>query len=44
MKCKWLEEFNYICCNGECKYVADSPDCKCESKEDCIYYEERDDK
>lgn len=45
-KCKWLEPFNQICCNGECPYVADNPPiyCKCLSKEDCKYYEEGDDK
>ena len=40
MKCKWLAEFEWICCNGDCQYVADNPPYKCESKEDCKYYEE----
>lgn len=41
--CKWLEEFSFICCNGDCEYVADNPkySCKCMSKEDCKYYEEQ---
>ena len=40
-KCKWLAEFEGICCNADCEYVADNPlfYCKCESKEDCKYYE-----
>lgn len=38
--CKW--KINEICCNGDCEYVADYPYpyCKCESKEDCKYFEE----
>ena len=43
-KCKWLEVFNQICCNGDSPYVADNPTSKCLSKEDCKYYEEGDDK
>lgn len=41
--CKW--RYDDICCNGDCKeYVADYPypRCKCESKEDCYYYQEED--
>lgn len=40
-KCKWLAEFEGICCNADSKYVADNPpfNCKCESKDDCKYYE-----
>ena len=40
-KCKWLEPFNHICCNGDCYYVADNPPMKCESEEDCSWYERR---
>lgn len=40
-KCKWLEPFNQICCNGDCPYVADNPPMyyRCLGKEDCKYYE-----
>jgi len=40
--CKW--KINEVCCNGECEYVADYPYpyCKCESKEDCQYFEKED--
>ena len=43
-KCKWLAEFEGICCNGDCEFVADNPPfyCKCLSKEECKYYEEED--
>lgn len=37
--CKYL--INEVCCNGDSPCVADypSPYCKCESKEDCKYFE-----
>lgn len=42
--CKW--KINEICCNGDCEYVADYPHpyCKCESLEDCKYFEKEDGK
>ena len=38
--CKW--RINEVCCNDRCEYLADYPYpyCKCESKEDCEYFEE----
>ena len=38
--CKW--KINEVCCNDKSKYLADypSPYCECESKSDCIYFEE----
>ena len=37
--CKW--KINEICCNDRSKYLADypSPFCKCESKENCNFFE-----
>ena len=37
--CKW--KINEICCNDKSEYLADYPSlyCKCESIEDCRYYE-----
>lgn len=38
-QCKWL--INEVCCNSDCKYVADYPYpfCKCENKNQCKYFE-----
>lgn len=40
-KCKWLAEFEGVCTNGDCRWVADSPPsyCKCETQDDCKYFE-----
>lgn len=40
--CRW--RINDICCNDSSPYLADypSPFCKCESKEDCPYFEKED--
>jgi hypothetical protein len=40
--CKW--KINEICCNDKSQYIADypSPFCKCESIEDCKYFEKED--
>jgi len=37
--CKW--KINEVCCNDKSEFVADypSPFCKCESKNDCKYFE-----
>lgn len=40
--CKW--RINDMCCNENSDYLADYPypTCKCESKDDCNYFEEED--
>ena len=37
--CKW--KINEVCCNDKSQYLADYPSlfCKCESKEDCKFFE-----
>lgn len=38
-KCKW--KINEVCCNYRSEYLAGYPSsfCKCESKEDCKFFE-----
>ena len=40
--CKW--KINEVCCNDKSEYLADYPYpfCKCESLEDCKYFEKED--
>ena len=39
-KCKWL--CDEVCCNTECDYLADYPQHKCESIEECELFEKED--
>lgn len=41
-KCKYL--INEVCCNDESECVADYPNIKCETKEECRYFAEEDGK
>lgn len=43
-QCKWL--INEVCTNENCEYVADYPypNCKCENKKQCKYFEKEDGK
>lgn len=40
--CKW--RIDEVCCNADCDYVGDYPypNCKCESKKQCGYFEKED--
>ena len=42
--CKW--KINEVCCNSDCEYCADYPHPynKCESKEQCKYFEKEPEK
>ena len=42
--CKW--NINEVCCNDSSEYLADYPypNCKCESKKQCKYFEKEDGK
>ena len=42
--CKW--KINEVCCNDSSEYFADYPypNCKCESKKQCKYFEKEDGK
>lgn len=43
-KCKWI--INEVCCNDSSEYLADYPypNCKCENKKQCKYFEKEDGK
>ena len=43
-QCKWL--INEVCCNDSSEYLADYPypNCKCENKNQCKYFEKEDGK
>ena len=45
-KCKWLAEFEGVCCNASCMYCADCPPAyyDCESNELCKHYEKEEEK
>lgn len=38
--CKW--RINEICCNEKSEELGDYPNCKCENKKQCRYFEKED--